>query len=78
MASVIMISSPVGAGKTAVAQKLTAFGPGRSFIEDDRFWLLIVNPRDAVRRDDFRVLMRSMTAAAVVLDWVSCRRRASF
>jgi chloramphenicol 3-O-phosphotransferase len=66
MGMVLMLSGPIGSGKTAVAQELAALWPEPLIaIEGDRFWPFFVKPRKGDRRENFRLLMRSMTAAAV-------------
>ena len=66
--SVIFLSGPIGAGKTAVAQKLLPLLPAPlSYIEGDTFWSFIRKAGERGLRDDFPVLVRSMTAAAVPL-----------
>jgi adenylylsulfate kinase-like enzyme len=63
--SVIFLSGPIGAGKTAVAQELLQLlSAPLSYIEGDTFWSFI---RKAGERelDNFPVLVRSMTAAAI-------------
>jgi len=63
---VIMLSGPIGSGKTTVAQKLLSKLSGRvSYIEGDTFWQFFAKADDQDRRERFRVMMRSMTAAAV-------------
>src|SRR5215831_3490699 len=64
--SVIFLSGPIGAGKTAVAQELLQLLPAPlSYIEGDTFWSFIRKGDERDPRDNFRVLVRSMTAAAV-------------
>jgi len=64
--SVIFLSGPIGAGKTAVAQALLPLLPAPlSYIEGDRFWSFITKEGERGLRDNFPVLVRSMTAAAV-------------
>jgi adenylylsulfate kinase-like enzyme len=63
--SVIFLSGPIGAGKTAVAKAMLSLLPAPlCYIEGDTFWSFI---RDGGERgrDNFPVLVRSMTAAAV-------------
>lgn len=63
---VIFLSGPIGAGKTSVARALLPLLPGPlSYIEGDTFWSFIKKGRDGGSREDFRVLVRSMTAAAI-------------
>jgi len=66
--SVVMLSGPVGAGKTTVARELVAISPAPlCYIEGDTFWPIFAKPDAKPVRERFRVLMRSMTAAAVPL-----------
>lgn len=64
--SVIFLSGPIGAGKTAVAQELIQLLPAPlSCIEGDTFWPFIRKAGEREPRENFPVLMRSMTAAAI-------------
>lgn len=64
--SVVMLSGPVAAGKTTVARELVAISPAPlCYIEGDAFWSVFAKPEPKPRRERFRLLMRSMTAAAV-------------
>jgi len=66
--SVVMLSGPIGAGKTTVARELVAISPAPlSYIEGDTFWPFFTQPDAKPVREQFRVLMRSVTAAAVPL-----------
>jgi Chloramphenicol phosphotransferase-like protein len=66
--SVIFLSGPIGAGKTAVAQELLQLLPAPlSYIEGDTFWSFIRKGGEQGLREHFPVLVRSMTAAAVPL-----------
>ena len=66
--SVVMLSGPVGAGKTTVARELIAISPAPlCYIEGDAFWPVFAKPDEKPRRERFRLLMRSVTAAAVPL-----------
>ncbi|HKT25773.1 MAG TPA: hypothetical protein VJR04_14280 [Terriglobales bacterium] len=64
--SVIFLSGPIGAGKTAVAKALLPLLPAPlSYIEGDMFWSFIRKGGERGLRDNFPVLVRSMTAAAI-------------
>jgi adenylylsulfate kinase-like enzyme len=64
--SVIFLSGPIGAGKTTVAQELLPLLPAPlSSIEGDTFWSFIRKGGERGPRENFSVLVRSMTAAAL-------------
>jgi chloramphenicol 3-O-phosphotransferase len=66
--AVVMLSGPVAAGKTTIARELIAISPAPLFyLEGDRFWSLFAKADSVSRRERFRLIMRSMTAAAVPL-----------
>jgi hypothetical protein len=66
--SVVMLSGPVGAGKTTVARELVAISPAPlCYIEGDTFWPLFAKPGTKPPREQFQLLMRSVTAAAIPL-----------
>ncbi|MGA3101378.1 MAG: hypothetical protein ABSD61_05920 [Terracidiphilus sp.] len=66
--SVVMLSGPVGAGKTTVARELVAISQEPlCYIECDTLWPLFAKPGSKSRRERFSLLMRSATAAAVPL-----------
>jgi len=66
--SVIFLSGPIGAGKTAVAQELLPLlSAPLAYVEGDTFWSFIKKEGERGLRDNFPVLVRSMTAAAVPL-----------
>jgi len=62
---VIFLGGPIASGKTTVARALVPLLAGRvTAIEGDEFWRFIARS-DRTRREDFHVLLRSMTAAAL-------------
>lgn len=64
--NVIFLSGPIGAGKTAVAKALLPLLPAPlSYIEGDTFWSFISKDGERGVQDNFPMLVRSMTAAAV-------------
>jgi chloramphenicol 3-O-phosphotransferase len=64
MGGVIILSGPVGAGKTTVAkQPIKMLPEPLSYIEGDKFWSFIAKS-DRNRRENFRVITRAMLAAA--------------
>jgi len=66
--SVVMLTGPIGAGKTTVARELVAISPAPlCYIEGDNFWSLFAKPDAKSRQERFRLLMRSVTAAAIPL-----------
>lgn len=65
--TIILLSGPVGAGKTTVARELVALWPDPvAHIEGDVFWSFLAKP-SGPRARNFPVIMRAMTAAAVPL-----------
>jgi chloramphenicol 3-O-phosphotransferase len=64
--SITILSGPIGAGKTTVAQELLALFPAPvSYIEGDVFWKFVTKPQGSDPRESFQVIMRAMTAAAI-------------
>jgi len=64
--SIVFLSGPIGAGKTAVAKALLPLLPAPlCYIEGDTFWSCIKKNGERGLPDNFPVLVRSMTAAAV-------------
>ncbi len=63
---VIFLSGPIGAGKTTVARELLPLLPAPlSYIEGDTFWSFIKDGGARGLRENFPVVVRSMTAAAI-------------
>ena len=61
-----MLSGPVAAGKSTVARLLLPLLPGSwAYLEGDTFWSFIAHAEKRSRRENFQLIMRSMTAAAV-------------
>lgn len=61
-----MLAGPVGAGKTTVGRELMALlAPPVTYIEGDTFWSFIAVAEGRSRVEHFRVMIRSMTAAAI-------------
>lgn len=66
LGTVIYLAGPIGAGKTTVAQELVRQLSGPlTYIEGDKFWRFIATPAGKDRREQFALLMRSITAAAL-------------
>jgi len=66
MGAVILLSGPVGAGKSTVAKELVSISPGPvSYIEGDTFWSFITKSGTAHNiHTNFRMIMTAMVAAA--------------
>jgi hypothetical protein len=67
MKSIILLSGPVGAGKTTVSQELVALSPPPiAYIEGDRFWPFIAKsaPQEPQAKT-FKMTMTAMLAAAI-------------
>lgn len=67
MKSIVLLSGPVGAGKTTIARELIALSSASiAYIEGDTFWSFIAkNEGGQSRHKNFQMIMRSMIAAAV-------------
>ena len=66
---IVIVSGPIGAGKTAAAKALVNLMPAPvSLIEGDEFWKFVVKEEaEKGPHRAFRAIMSSMTAAAVPL-----------
>ena len=66
-APVILLSGPPGAGKSTVAQQLTALTQGQvAYIEGDAFWKFFAKGFDIPgRRKNFKTVITSMLVAAI-------------
>lgn len=63
---IVVVSGPPGSGKTSVTRALIPLLPQPvAFIEGDRFWKFIVKPDARERHQNFRTIIRSMTAACI-------------
>ena len=67
MKSIVILSGPVGAGKTTIARELIACSPSPIVhIEGDKFWSFFAKePAAPSWRKNFGLIMRSMTAASI-------------
>jgi len=66
MGQIVILSGPVGAGKSTVARELiAASGEGTAYIEGDTFWSFIAKPATGQSYPKaFTMIMRAMTATA--------------
>jgi adenylate kinase family enzyme len=67
MKSIILLSGPVGSGKTTIARELVACSSGPLVnIEGDKFWFFIAKGSPELgRQKNFGIIMSSMINAAV-------------
>lgn len=67
MQSIILLSGPIGAGKTTIAPALIELSRGPvAYIEGDTFWSFIAKGGEARgRQRNFAMVMRAMVAAAI-------------
>jgi hypothetical protein len=67
MKPIILLSGPVGAGKTTVARELIACSVGSmAYIEGDTFWSHLVRQPDHLpRHKNFKMIMTAMVGAAL-------------
>ena len=67
MRSIILLSGPVGAGKSTVAPELIALSPQPVvYIEGDTFWWHIAKSETGSPNKKFKMIMTAMTAAALM------------
>lgn len=66
MKSIILLSGPVGAGKSTVAKQLISLSPEPvACIEGDTFWSFIAKGAGGSIEKNFKMVMTSMVAAAL-------------
>jgi adenylate kinase family enzyme len=67
MKSIILLSGPIGAGKTTVARELIACSAGPMvYVEGDSFWAHIIRRSELLsRHKNFKMIMTAMVAAAL-------------
>lgn len=68
MGSIVVLSGPVGAGKTTVARALLALAePPTAYIEGDEFWRFLAKPRPGGPARNIRTVMPAMFRAAAAI-----------
>lgn len=66
MGAILMVAGPPGAGKSTVSRKVAESHDGPVMrIEGDAFWHFFVKPKDGEPRENFRLMLRAMTAACL-------------
>lgn len=67
MKSIVLLSGPVGAGKTTVARELIACSDSpTTYIEGDSFWTHVARaPENQTRHKRFKMIMTAMVGAAL-------------
>ena len=69
--SIVVVSGPIGAGKTTIARALVQSADSPlAYIEGDDFWRYLVKPRPGGPRTNIQAIMRAMfrSAAAIAGD----------